>query len=298
MTPEQGARFKQATQAIDQGQFGEGIRLLQELDLEVDDFAVNRQLARALFEDQRFVEAYQVAERHLADYDQSRQLADFYVQLALKNQLFIPARQFISLATHLTDAEGRLVKRAEEQYDRVGAQTLASRRRQFIHMGDCSFREQQRRFSEGRMLPLSDYLVGAKFLLRDPDTHPLIKSSLVQVLQQLRLNEELTVLWLDEKEHPLNIKELKPLGELTVVKEGERLIAARFADQDPLSYQTYLREFHLQLAFLYPFVELAIEDPDTWVQALVAYSASGNEEPILRAHQWQERINALVTRLS
>ncbi|MGY0337077.1 hypothetical protein ACW185_05815 [Limosilactobacillus fermentum] len=37
-----GARFKQATQAIDQGQFGEGIRLLQELDLEVDDFAVNR----------------------------------------------------------------------------------------------------------------------------------------------------------------------------------------------------------------------------------------------------------------
>lgn len=48
----------------------------------------------------------------------------------------------------------------------------------------------------------------------------MIKSSLVQVLQQLRLNEELTVLWLDEKEHPLNIKELKPLGELTVVKEG------------------------------------------------------------------------------
>ena len=85
---------------------------------------------------------------------------------------------------------------------------------------------------------------------------------------------------------------------LRVVKEGERLIAARFADQDPLSYQTYLREFHLQLAFLYPFVELAIEDPDAWVQALVAYSASGNEEPILRAHQWQERINALVTRLS
>ncbi|MGY0337748.1 hypothetical protein ACW185_09575 [Limosilactobacillus fermentum] len=37
----------------------------------------------------------------------------FHVQLALKNQLFIPARQFISLATHLTDAEGRLVKRAE-----------------------------------------------------------------------------------------------------------------------------------------------------------------------------------------
>ncbi|MGY0337749.1 hypothetical protein ACW185_09580 [Limosilactobacillus fermentum] len=65
----------------------------------------------------------------------------------------------------------------------------------------------------------------------------MIKSSLVQVLQQLRLNEELTVLWLDEKEHPLNIKELKPLGELTVVKEGEQLIAARFADQDPLSYQ-------------------------------------------------------------
>lgn len=148
------------------------------------------------------------------------------------------------------------------------------------------------------MLPLNDYLVGAKFLLRDPDTHPLIKSSLVQVLQQLRLNEELTVLWLDEKEHPLNIKELKPLGELTVVKEGERLIAVRFADQDPLSYQTYLREFHLQLAFMYPFVELAIEDPDAWVQALVAYSASGNEKPILRAHQWQERINALVTRLS
>ena len=95
MTPEQGARFKQATQAIDQGQFGEGIRLLQELDLEVDDFAVNRQLARALFEDQRFVEAYQVAERHLADYDQSRQLADFYVQLALKNQLFMPANSSV-----------------------------------------------------------------------------------------------------------------------------------------------------------------------------------------------------------
>ncbi|MGY0337078.1 hypothetical protein ACW185_05820 [Limosilactobacillus fermentum] len=41
------------------------------------------------------------------------------------------------------------------------------------------------------------------------------------------------MLWLDEKEHPLNIKE-SAAGELTVVKEGQQLIAARFADQDPL----------------------------------------------------------------
>ncbi|MDO4855858.1 MAG: hypothetical protein Q3978_04750 [Limosilactobacillus gorillae] len=297
MTPQEGERLKKATQALDQGRLTDGIKLLQDLDQEVDDFAVNRLLSKALFDEQRYVEAYQVASRHLGDYDQSHELAHFFVQLTIKNQFFIPARRFINLAAHLNDDELALVDQAEKLFTQMGTQVLASRRRQFIHMGDYSFREQERRFNDGQKIPLSDYLVGTKFLLRDPDTHPLIKSSLVQSLQPLHLNEEVTMLWIDEKEYSLNLAQLKPLGNFVVVKEGERLLSERYQDQDPLSYRTYLQEFYLQLTFLYPFVERAVLNAEAWIKALVAYSTTGNEEAVLQAHRWQERINSLVARL-
>ena len=76
------------------------------------------------------------------------------------------------------------------------------------------------------------------------------------------------------------------------------MIKRDFSQQDPLSYQMFNQEFHLQLAYLYPLVELAIPDAGAWYQALTAYSKSTDQDQdVVLAKRWQNQIARLAQQL-
>lgn len=57
MTPLQQEQFHQADQLLDQQHYHEAAQRFAALYEEVDEFAINRQLVRALYEDQQYAEA-------------------------------------------------------------------------------------------------------------------------------------------------------------------------------------------------------------------------------------------------
>ena len=148
------------------------------------------------------------------------------------------------------------------------------------------------------VLPLKQYLIGAKFLVRDPFVNPLIRSSLMQMLQRLHLTGKIMIYWLDEREHLIDLAKLSDVESIPVVSQVEKMIKRDFSQQDPLSYQMFNQEFHLQLAYLYPLVELAISDAGAWYQALTAYSKSTDQDQdVILAKQWQNQIARLAQQL-
>lgn len=106
------------------------------------------------------------------------------------------------------------------------------------------------------------------------------------------------IYWLDEREHLIDLAKLSDVESIPVVSQVEKMIKRDFSQQDPLSYQMFNQEFHLQLAYLYPLVELAISDAGAWYQALTAYSKSTDQDQdVILAKQWQNQIARLAQQL-
>lgn len=298
MTPLQQERFHQADQLLDQQHYHEAAQRFAALYEEVDEFVVNRQLVKSLYEDQQYAEALSYANEHLNEYTASRELMQLLIEVELHAQAFIDVRVQLNSLPKWHDEFIKQVEQAESSFAKHYQTSLNSQLKQFYHLGDGSFAEQQRRFKAASHLPLKQYLIGAKFLARDPFVNPLIRSSLLQIMQRLHLQERITIYWLDEQEHEVDLGRLQDVESIQTVQQIESMIKKEFSQLDPLSYQMFDQEFHLQLAFLYPLIELAIPNPTAWYQALTAYSQSTDQDyDVILAKQWQNQIARLAQRL-
>ena len=298
MTPLQQEQFHQADQLLDQQHYHEAAQRFAAWYEEVDEFAINRQLVRALYEDQQYAEAAFYAVEHLNDYVTSKELMQLLINVELHAQAFVDVRVQLNALPKWHDEFIGQVEQAENEFAAHYQTTLNSQLKQFYHLGDGSFAEQQRRFRAASHLPLKQYLIGAKFLVRDPFVNPLIRSSLMQMLQRLHLTGKIMIYWLDEREHLIDLAKLSDVESIPVVSQVEKMIKRDFSQQDPLSYQMFNQEFHLQLAYLYPLVELAIPDAGAWYQALTAYSKSTDQDQdVVLAKRWQNQIARLAQQL-
>lgn len=298
MTPAQQKMFHQADQLLDQGHYHEAARQFGKLYDQVDEFVINRQLVKALYEDQQYAEADAYASEHLNDYAQSKELMQQLLDVELANQCFIDVRIQLAALPKWHDEFINQVQEAEKRQITNYQATVRTQLQRFYHLGDVSFNEQQQRFKEALHLPLEQYLTGARFLLRDPFVNPLIRSSIMQILQKLRLTGKIKMYWLDDQEHEIDLATLPSVEKMPQVVQIEKRLGKDFA-HDPTSYQMFMQEFRLELTFLYPLIDQAIPNADAWYQALTAYSqSSDHDKAVMRAKEWQEQIARLAQRLS
>ena len=176
-------------------------------------------------------------------------------------------------------------------------ETLQTRLRDFYHLGDYSLEEQQSRLQAAFKLPLNEFITGAKFLLRDPYTHPLVKSSLVELLSKLRVADPVTVYWLDKKEYTVVPADIQPLNLLPVVSEGKRLITEKCGNQNPQTEKMAIQEFQLQVMFLYPRINQIIKDIDEWTDVLIARIEGKKVATNTVSSTWQERLGKQIDEL-
>lgn len=106
----------------------------------------------------------------------------------------------------------------------------------------------------------------------------------------------MTIYWLDHEEHQFYPVKISATEELKIVKEIRQSIKEAFANSDPQSFKLYSRNFDLQLMFLYPFVDLAIQDSNSWFAALTNNAdAQGQNES--QATKWQKLIERLAAKM-
>ena len=299
MNAQQKKRLEQGQRLLKQGKAHQAASVLVKLNDEVDDFQINRALVAAEYADHQFMTARRLAEEKVTAYLHQEGDARLLIKVEVADQQFMTARRQIAQLNRWQKILLPLVQDAEKKAEATMNTSLRERWREFYHLGDNSFKEQQRRLAAANRLPLPYYLKGAIFLLRDPFTNSLIRASLLENLQPLKIERQVKVYWLDEEEHDYNLADLRPIDSLATVRKLRQLIKTKYADQDPVSLQTTQRELNLQLIYLYPFIDVAIEDPQSWLTALTSSGQLINPDPAVeKALRWQRLINRLVVRIS
>lgn len=294
MNSEQQEQFQQAQRYVDQQDFQAAAPILTDLNQQIDDLAVHQLLVQTEYELRHYAVAWHLIQEQPTPYQTQPNLQRLAFNVALCNQQFIPARKLAGENAAWLAA----VAAAEVTARQTQQATLATLERQFVHLGDQTFREQQRRFVAADQLPLTEFLRAAKFVLRDPYANVLIRSSLLQVLAQLMIEEPITMLWLDEQEYTIIPAKIGDLFAHPTVLAINDLLVQKYGNQDPVTLQMYQQEFYLQLTLLYPLIDQAITDPQSWFLALTAYSQTDNDPQIQAAKDWQNRLGRLINRLS
>lgn len=298
MNQKQTDQLKQGQQLLKRGKFKQAIDLLQPLNEQTADYQVNRALSEALYHDGQVQLAIKIAEDHVEDYLHSRVGAKQLVTIELAGQQFITARRQAAFVPQWQEPLLKLIEAAETTAEHNMGMTLKTRLKSFYHLGDGSFQEQLQRLLEAEQLPLDMYLTGAMFLLRDPFAKPVIKSSLLETLQPLKIDRQVTILWLDGQEYQLNLRDLQPLTKIKEVAAGQRLIDQKYGQSDPSTLSAVTDQFQLQMIFLYPFIDKAVVDPAAWVRVLTSFGqlvspTKAENEALV----WQRKIQRLVDQM-
>ncbi|MBD5806022.1 hypothetical protein EAI26_05025 [Lactobacillus sp. 0.1XD8-4] len=297
MNEAQQDKYLQAQKLISDEKWQEASGLLEDLVNDVDDSEVGRLTILALYHAKQYTRACTYLFEYLEVMFESYADAQIAINILVQNELFILARQVINSLSQWQDELMPQVIAGEKKSRQEYQETLQARLREFYHLGDYSLPEQQTRLQAAFKLPLNEFVTGTKFLLRDPYTHPLVKSSLIELLCKLHINDPVTIYWLDKKEYTLIPGDLKPLNTLPIVREGKNLISKKCGNQNPQTEQMATQEFQLQIMFLYPRVNEVINDINQWVDALIARVEGKNIKinPVIK--QWQARLGMMIDEL-
>lgn len=295
MNAKNEAAFRKAKDFLKIGKPQQALPILEDLYAQVDENNVIATYAQTLYQAQQYIKAARVANDNQSCFLQKHD--ELFVQIMLAARLPLTARLFTA---QLKDAkQAVLTKQIVEAEDNLkinSASTLRENARGFYHLGDLPVIQQRAQFIAAASLPLDEYLKGAKFVLRDPYVYPLIKSSIVRDLATLKVPDKMTIYWLDHEEHQFYPVKISATEQLKIVKEIRQSIKEAFANSDPQSFKLYSRNFDLQLMFLYPFVDLAIQDSNSWFAALTNNAdAQGQNES--QATKWQKLIERLAAKM-
>ena len=297
MNETQQDQYLQAQKLIAEEKWQEASDILEDLRNEVDDSEIGRLTIIALYHSQQYTRACTYLFEYLEVMFDSLSDAQIAIKILCQNELFVLARQVISSLSQWQEDLLTIVTMGEEKSRQEYQETLQTRLRDFYHLGDYSLEEQQSRLQAAFKLPLNEFITGAKFLLRDPYTHPLVKSSLVELLSKLQVADPVTVYWLDKKEYTVVPADIQPLNLLPVVSEGKRLITEKCGNQNPQTEKMAIQEFQLQVMFLYPRINQIIKDIDEWTDVLIARIEGKKVATNTVSSTWQERLGKQIDEL-
>ncbi len=275
LTTDQIKQLAKAKKLLQNESWSSASMILERLYQESENIEIGQLLVEALYMDKQYKLAQQYASEHQTSYLATESLYRLMISLLLHNHQFIIARQFALLSQK---SQWQMVAQAEiedqekNDLEKMGA-TIKTITRQFYHLGDENFIEQKRRFELAYQLPLNQYVMGAKFLLRDPFTNPLIRSSILQVLQRLGFNETVKLYWLDQQEHEIDCSKLMPVSEIKQVVSVSAQFEHQLGQSDPITLQMLEQEFQLQMAFCYPLIDHVVTDAKLWAQVAIDKTA-------------------------
>ncbi|MFC6261124.1 hypothetical protein [Levilactobacillus fujinensis] len=256
---------------------------------------LNRYLVASLYHDQQYAAAEQVAAEQDGIYLQSSQTFQLRLDVALKNQQFIFAREFCELPVAQDWRAGGLAQivSAETASQTTLGTTQRVIAKQFYHLGDVSFAEQRQRLERARQLPLSQFMQGVQYLLVDPFLHPLMRSTLLEELLRLRTTEPVQLHWLDDQVYTVQTKNLRPVNASLAAAEMQHFLQDQLGQSNPVLAANVQQVVTLQLMMLYPFIDKVVTLPVLWVQILAGLPlpTEVSSTDLNRISDWQERLN-------
>ena len=299
MNQGQTKRYRQAEKLIKQKKWGPAGDILDALVEETADPAATRQLVRVLYEDHQYVQALSNVLDESTLFYQDESSASLAVKTLVQNQRFMLARLFVANGPKKWQADlVKMIQTGEQNAQAKYHQTIQQRLKTFYHLGDGSLMEQRQRLEEAYALPLESFILGTRFVLRDPFVHYLIKADIIESLRKLKVDTQLDYLWIDNQEYQVNPAELPAQDDVPAVKTVRQIIKDQLGDQDAINFQMANQQFDLQLMFLFPRAANVITDPMEWTDILLT-TLNGHEiNDNTAAGRWQQRLMTLISTLA
>ena len=277
MNPEQTEQFEKAKKLFAENKWRDAATILFDLQNEVDDEQLTEWTTRALYNSKQYKLAYQVATQDPQVFAND---VKFLVQVGLKAQHFISMRA--------------MILRHRQEFKA----TIQNQLRTFYHLGDYPLEEQRKRLLAADQLPLADFMVGAKFLLRDPFTQQFVRADILNILQQLKCQEKITMLCIDQKEHLIIPNNLPTAYQDSVIVKCQQILSKRLGQTDPQILRALQIQLDLQAILLNPLIDKIITDPEQWIDVMYKRATtgeySGKNEQIIH---WQKRLNQFIDKL-
>lgn len=293
--------YQKAVAAFENRQWSQASALFETLYQDQQTAELNRYVVASLYHDQKFLLADQYAAEQNGIYLESARSFQLRLDVALKNQQFIFAREFCQLAAAATWRAGGLaqIEAAEAASMKDLAATQRVNAKQFYHLGDVPFSEQRQRLEHARQLPLPTYLQGVQYLLVDPFLHPLLRADLLEGLMRLRVQQEVKLYWLDDQTYAVAVQNLQPVNMSRAAKVIQNYLQNELGQQDPTLAASLQQTITLQLMMLYPFIDKVITDPLAWVKisAGLPLSSEASKESVKAMYHWQSTLNRFMAEL-
>lgn len=271
LSPQQLELLRIAKEHLDNEKYSEASAALETLNDSVQGAEINHLLVEALYLDKQYKLAQQYLEERVEDYFQDDKLFVLMINVYLRNHQLITAWE-LALNTSDKDLQSsslKLVTDQEKEDEEQFAMTIQTISRNFIHLGDQRYAEQNKRVKNALVLPRNTYIQDAKFLLRDPYVNPIVQTSIVSELHKLHVDESTKLYSYDQKEYAIVPSELTLPGESGIVKSILIKMVGRFGQDDPSLLENLKATFSIQTLIAYPFFNQIVEDEDIWIQVLV-----------------------------
>lgn len=298
MTPEEEERFTslvaKGQAAFEEQSYGPALDALDEAyDLKQTP-AINQMLTRVLLEDGQYKTAQLFADEFIDSYLATDETAQLYVTVALHNQQFLAAREFIMWLPEVQRADLMAqVVTAEMTARQTQQATITTIARHFYHLSDGDAISQRERLIAADKLPLDEYLVGARFVLLDPFLTAISRVSVLDRLRRLRVTQSVDMVWLDGGTLtfvPAQLESIENMVQyqaiVTELQSYERTVG-------PAMIHGLVEQVRLMLMIAYPVLERVAIEPKSWVAGLIAESL-GNVMPeeAVEQREWRAKLQA------
>lgn len=296
MNSEQINQFEKAKKLFNENKWRDAATIFLDLQNQVDDKQVIKWATKALYNSKQYKLAYQIATQDPQVFSDD---VSFLVQVCLRDQHFISTRvlilrQPVDVAAKLLP----LVQEAELKYQREFKTTIQNQLRTFYHLGDYPLAEQRKRLLAADQLPLADFMIGAKFLLRDPFTQQFVRADILNILQQLKWRERVTMLCVDQKEHSIIPDDLPIAYQNPLIVKCHQILDNKLGQNDPQILRALQIQLDLQAILLNPLIDEVIIDPQQWDEVMYQRATTGEylgeDEQIIH---WQKKLNQFIDKL-
>ena len=292
-------KFQQAQIAYKNGEPQKTVNILEPLCDDPVSIQINVLYVQALLKVKQYHRAYTEAINYELQYLKNREYFEVWIDVLLDNELFIPAR--LSVVNYQKifgqDKVYRYLKMIEQKEDLVAseqANTVKQNLKNFYHLGDQPSWNQQQVLNSADHLPLSQYVIGAQFILRDPFVKPLIRATILNTLLDLQYSKSIAFIWIDNEEHSIIPNKVNEKSREEKIKELREILKERLANDNPIDYENYSQQLQIQLLLLAPFECDIITDSKGWIDILVNNPKANqdNDVEIIKMKNWQQKIQS------
>ena len=297
LSPKLKSMIDRAHTEMKQENWHDAAETLTELYDSLSTFEVNYRLVTSLFMDEQYQLASSYADDFLLNYLEEESDFRMVVALAIQNQSFVYAQQLAMLWDDLDTQQkvSQEIRDAEAKAVETMSTTFQTISRQFYHLSDYSIIEQRDRYESARHLPVSQFVIGAKYLLVDPYATPIIRATLLEDLQKLRVSESIQYRWLDDELYTIKLSELPLLTNSKIFEDIADFLDEKLGNEDPIAMDMLAQQVRFELTLLYPRVEEVVTDPEGWVEASIdRYYEHKNITETALQKKWHEKVRSLT----